>query len=120
MDNIKITATFIIPGRTMFTEEECEQNKSFYDFNQLQVDYHKNKSEYVHETIHFHTRGTKHVKQVINMPQETYDYFIATPVAKTSVSHWKRLPNGEKIKMHLTEQMHDMGAIKVNFIIHKD
>lgn len=119
MDNIKLSLSILLPGSTMFSEQECskqlkkqfktKRGKSFYK-TVLVPDYDKHDSFTIKVTegkkevpLTVFIRKTKSARQVLNLSEEAYDYFISKEVPIGFLGGpkaWNSLTNNQKIKWH--------------------
>lgn len=94
MDNIKITASFTLPGRTPIIEtKEGESNKIV---------------------------GYKTCTQTINMTEETYKHMLYNTCNNIGLKHWKQMSENQRIAEHLKEVQGNLGASSFEFIIYKN
>lgn len=129
MDNIKLSVTFELPGSTMLTSQECEENpKENYTsetityFSPVQYkDGKKTKTKYVKETMKINVRKSIPAKQCINMTMEAYQEMISnTPIPGVPPSTWKKLTKNERIIAHLERIAKDLNSTNYQFTILDD
>ena len=117
MNNIKISARFKLRGSIMYSEKDQNGEPLHYDVNTMDF-YNKKKGKI--ETVKFNTSRCKPCIQTISMSMEAYKYMISTPADNTSVNHWKRMSENQRIVAHLKEIQHDLGAISFEFTVLED
>ena len=133
MDNIKLSLTVLLPGSTMVsTEESVKQLKKAYKTKKgktyyktvLVPDWDKHDSFTIKVTeggrevpIEVFIRKTKSAKQVINMTQEAYDYYISaeSPIGFLGgAKAWNKLTRDQKLKWHCINIAKQVGGYVSN------
>ncbi len=140
MTDVKLSLSIILPGSVMLSEQECSKqlkkqvkNKSgkvitkngkplykkvnVLDFDKcdsfelsLQVDKKT-------EIIKVFTRKCKQAKQVINLSEAAFQYFISNEQPSEFRGNWKSLSKNKKISWHCNRIAQQMGGILENFQI---
>lgn len=128
MSENKLSLTFVLPGRTIMSSQECEKNpKENYIVQKFVVPNHgKNKKSSV-KTIYVQIRKTKNASQHLNISKEAYLNLLDTPVdakfsrlVKTKKGFkraWDLLTNQEKLKHHFDLMANDFHAISYSYEI---
>lgn len=129
MDNVKLSVTFILPGSTMLTSQECEENPT-ENYQTEQVQFYstvkvregkKIKFKHVKDSFTIKTRKCIPAKQVVNMTSDAYFAMISgTPVEGFMPGAWKKLSKHEKIEAHLERLAKDYNAIDFTYTILED
>lgn len=113
LQDIKLSATFILPGRILVaekpiskkgkTQEELQQMKEkFYATHKMETITFRCGGK--QETIHIFTRKGKPATQKMNMNKSAYDYMISSEsyaAANKSLYEWNRMGKTAKITAHL-------------------
>lgn len=102
MDNIKLTAKFILNGASMYSEAECEKDSEKYQYNFMMLHSFEG-GKNTTEKVTFLTRRTKPIFQVINISQDAYEEWLNHAPYREKYKLFKKLSNEEKIKAHLEE-----------------
>lgn len=108
MDNVKITATFTLPGRV--------KNPTLEKVHTLDVQDKKGKFE----TLKFTTSEYTEVNQTINMSQEAYEGMMTSPCNGIPPKKWKTIPKALRVMEHLKAIKHDLHASHFTFVIYDD
>ena len=135
IDN-KLSLTFILPGSTMMSSQECEKNpKKNYMTHSIMMP-HKikgNKMKPVLKPMYVRTRGFRTSSQHINMSTEAYLYMLNTPTSaklakvvkvnpKTggAIRAWDLLTEHKRLCHHLDMIANDLHAISYTYEILQD
>lgn len=124
IDN-KLSLTFILPGSTLVSSQECEKNpKESY------ISRKSKRRKDVVDVVYEQPRKTKTAAQHINVNTEAYLYMLNTPTntklakrvktAKGIVRAWDLLSEHERIKHHLDLMAHDLHAISYKYEVLED
>lgn len=105
MNEIKLSLTILLPGRTILSKEACL--KTMQKGNEIVVveDYDKCDKSYVNvgkRTYTIHTRKCKPATQKINLGRDAYEYFISNECpywCKPKV--WSNLSKKQRLLAHL-------------------
>lgn len=120
MTEIKVSLSLLVPGATMLSSQEWEENsKKLLNEEKIVVET-KQKGKVKRETITIHTRKQRLVTQHIDMTQEAYQYMLNTPAEPKFIRIWNNLSKSERLKKHFDLIAHDLGAIKYSFEILDD
>lgn len=129
IDN-KLSLTFVLPGGTLVSSQECEKNpKESYITHKIMVSETKGKGKYkrtITKPLYVHTRKARTASQHINMSTEAYLHMLSTPVndklAKVvkvtksgAVRAWDLLSEHERLTHHLDLIAHDLHAISYEY-----
>lgn len=108
MDSIKIQANFNIAGSQMYSEAECEVDKTKTTHETLQIksvvnSKAKNK-KYEYTTLHTNIRKSIPAIQTMSYTYEAYKYWISNEAPSFSnPKEWKKKSKKERIEAHLKE-----------------
>ena len=133
IDN-KLSLTFVLPGSTLLSSQECEENpKESYITHKILIPEIKGKGKNkktVFKPLFIKTRKTRTVTQHINMNTDAYVYMLNTPTndklarkVKNKgkvVTAWNLLSEDKKLRAHLDLLAHDLGAISYSYEILQD
>lgn len=97
MDNIKVSATFILRGTI---------KAHIYGKNH-QCDIHK-------------APKYKECKQSISMTEDAYKEMMSTPIKGVNIKHWKKMSENQRISEHLKEIQHSLRAKSFDFVVYND
>lgn len=105
---IKISATFIIPGRTLRTEAECQNDETLYTNVTLKTFNGKKYKKY-----HWKERTTIPSTQVINMSEEAYQHMTDPQACPNWCRQrdWLQLSKKKRIESHLDMIANDLKGI---------
>lgn len=139
MDNIKLSLSIVLPGRTLWSREESLKPLMKVQFNkngkpikdkagnvvrkeELCEDYSKHESISVtlqngrqEETIKVLVRKCKPAKQVINLTQEAYDEMVSNTKPYGFKGNWQQLSRNQKLKWHCDQIAASLGGTVENF-----
>lgn len=144
MNEIKLSLTVVLPGRTMLSKDEClkttqkeitKKSKSgkIYkktieiqvedwdkcDSNPLRVTDSQSKKS---EVITFHTRKCKPATQSLNINKESYEYMIdkySCPSWSTP-RKWAAMSEKERLKAHLQRTVEHLGGVSYTYQVFED
>lgn len=141
MSEIKVNLSVILPGRILFSEEEClkttrkalkKGNKNYFtlvqspDFNKLNQNHFKVEIEksgkIVKESITFYTRKCRPASQSINLSKEAYN----TMIDKNSCpawfknSLWQQMGKKARLETHLERIMQSLGGLSYTYKVFED
>lgn len=134
MKEIKVSLKVTLPGRVLFSQEECLKTTKTYFTNKrgkkafrLDTIVDKSKTELNtfkvdKKIVHFVTRKCKPVYQQINLDIDTYKYMISTsdnPVGCTP-SKWKRLNTRERLEFHLRGICEALSGTEYSYYVFED
>lgn len=134
IDN-KLSLTFVLPGRTIMSSQECEKNpKENCNTHRIILSETKGKGKNKKtktEPFYVHTRKARPASQHINMSTEAYLHMLNTPVnaklakvVKTNkfktIRAWDLLSEHDRLKHHLDLIAHDLHAISYEYEILED
>lgn len=141
---IKVSLNVVLPGRTMFSKEEClktiqkEVTKKFKsgkiykktievqvedwdkcNSNTLRVTDSQNKKS---EVITFHTRKSKPATQTINIHKEAYDYMTDANECPSWVKPfvWKKMNKTKRLESHLQRTAEHLGGTSYTYRVYED
>lgn len=112
MENIKLTATFYLPGAS--DEQRSGDAKQPKVTTFINVD---------GERVKVLLNKKKLAKQVVNMSDEAYKFMQTVdsyPESMRDFSKWKNMKKDERLLLHLRNMQDDLGAIYFTFTIHQD
>jgi len=119
MDNVKVCASFILPGSKIPAEYSYSKN------GKKKV----NKNiEYVQQTVRLKSGKNQVInlikpipaKQSIKITKEAYDFWIETPVSGMNTKFWNNMSKTFRVKHHLMEIAKSIGGELDDFEIMKD
>lgn len=134
IDN-KLSLTFVIPGSTLVSSQECEKNpKKNSITHKIVLTYTKGRGKHkkvVNKSLYIKTRKCKTATQHINMSTEAYLHMLNTPTTLKLTKlvrgengelkrAWDLLSNHEKLMQHLDLLAHDLKAISYEYEILND
>lgn len=111
---IKLSVTFILPGRVLCGADNCQsvENEKF--------SIHVFTKKGGHENLTVTTRGCKPASQVINMSKEALYAMITDPAPGYNLKRWATLSRNERIKKHLDITAEYLGAKSFTWTEYKD
>ena len=119
MDNVKICASFILPGSVRPAEYSYSKN------GKKKV----NKNiEYVQQTVRLKNGKSQVInlikplpaKQSIKITNEAYEAWLVTPVQGMTSKYWSNMSKSFRIKHHLQDIAESIGGELSDFEIMKD
>lgn len=122
MNDIKISVTFIIPGRQMYSEQAAnslqEDSNSGYEEN-IQEYITKNKKKV---SIKYLTRKSIPARQSIKMTEEAYYYMTGKDSCPEweRKSNWLRMSKRQRLKSHFDKIKEDLHAYEYSYEIFED
>lgn len=121
MNDIKIRLSLVIPGATMLSSQECEQNpKENYDEHKVIIQFSKGKGKKAKELKKFvtiKTRKCNTAKQSINITEEAYNHMISTPTSAKLARIWNMMPKKKRLEAHFDLIANDLHALSYSFEI---
>ena len=115
MYNIKVSASFVLPGRTLLAEQPCSKNGKTKEKKEKMMEeemVRNDKLSYHQETIYLkdkrliiNLRDAIPARQNLHLSEDAYNYMIApeNPVPGMKVFEWKRLTKTKRVRLHLEE-----------------
>lgn len=136
----KLSLTIILPGRTMFSKEECfkttrkvkvlKNGKKIFkkevtedpekvNIHTVKVD---GKEKEKPEVIHYTTRKFRPAKQTINISRDAYEGMIDDIPRrfKNRKSYWLSLPKKSRVEFNVNELAKSLGGTVDSYIIFED
>lgn len=118
MDNVKVCASFILPGRVRPVEYPYSKNGKNVESN----------VEYYQQTIKLSNGKTQIInlikptpaKQSLKIGNAAFNEMVNTPVSGVNVKHWNSLNKALRIKAHLMEIAQTLNGELESFEIMKD
>lgn len=144
MTDTKISLTIEVPGAKMVSKEESLKSTQVPVVDSLgkvirkkdgkpltklaEVDIPEKNDFYLLKgkvsngsySIKFGVRKQELIKQVINLSNDAYDYFVETPTKKFTLAAWKRMGKEERVKAHLESIASHLGGKVSNYYIFED
>lgn len=131
MLEIKISATFLLPGSTLVAEKPIsKKGKSKEQLEQLKQEYYRTHKQ---ETVAFYCNRQRHIIEIwtrkgkpatqkINLCKEAYDYMISSEGYTGIVSKhdWARTSKKMRVKLHLMQIAESLGGSLLDFAILED
>lgn len=113
--NIKISLSIELPGSTMFSKEASFKNATpLPDKHNKEFMKIKNGNGNL-ETITINTRKCIPAKQVINISEEAYNYFISDEKPPEYRSDWKKMSSAARLYYHLDSIAKAMGGKMIDY-----
>ena len=124
MDNIKVSVTFILPGRVLLTQDEAEHLEKEKEGNgfettkmQVRLDLKSNKTE----TITVRSRKCRTATQTLNLTNEAYHYMIGREaLLPYTEKSWNKLGPKAKLELHLKGICDSLGGISYSYKVFED
>lgn len=118
MDNVKVSATFVLPGRTLVAEKSISK-KDTITYHEEIVSFFCDKKRH---TINLQLRNGKPAIQKMNITLESYNYMTSDEGRLESISKgmWKQLSKAKKVKLHLAEIAKNIDGKLLEFSIFED
>lgn len=140
MIETKLSLTIVLPGRTMFSKEEClkttrkvkvlKNGKKIFKketaedpekviVHTIRVDGKKKEKP---EVIHYTTRKFKPAKQIINISRDAYEGMVNDVPKKywDRKSYWLSLPVKVRVEFNVNELAKSLGGIVDSYVIFED
>ncbi len=117
MDNVKVSATFSLPGSLLVAENSISKTEENYH-NETVSFYADNKRH----TLTIRLRNGKPALQKMNLTLEAYNYMISNDGKPTEISKgmWGQMSKAKKVKTNLLEIAQSLNAKLVEFTIFDD
>ena len=135
IDN-KISLTFILPGSTMMSSQECEKNpKKNYITHKIMMPHsiRGKRMKPVFKPMFIKTRGFRNALQHINMSTEAYVHMLNTPTSAklakvvkvdpktgSTIRAWDLLSAHQRLCYHFDMIANDLHAISYSYEILED
>lgn len=117
MVDIKISLNIELPGNTMYSKEASFKNATpipdRHNKEFLKVEDGKGNFE----TLAINTRKCIPAKQVINLSQEAYDYFISDDKPAEYRGDWKKMSQAARLHWHMEETAKALGGRMIDFTV---
>ena len=127
MIDVKINASFILPGSVLHAEllstrkRGKKEKKEEKEKQGIQILYRQETIRLPKgQSIVINLRKAKPAKQVVHLSLDAYNYMIESPVQGVTAFHWKSLSKNKRIKAHLEEMAANLGAELESFVILED
>lgn len=129
MSTVKLSVTIVLPGSTMMSSQECDENpKENYNKHRVLLsvkhfDKKTRKTFYKKEAIEFQTRKCIPAQQVLKMSEEAYKAMVSEmcPVwFMPNVSKWKRLSKEARLHEHLDRLCESMQGLYYTYAVFDD
>lgn len=131
MLEIKVSATFLLPGSTLVAEKPISKTgKSKEQLEQLKQEYYRTHKQ---ETVAFYCNRQRHIIEIwtrvgkpatqkINLCKEAYDYMISSEgyVGIVPKHDWSRTSKKMRVKLHLMQIAESLGGSLLDFAILED
>lgn len=131
MLEIKVSATFLLPGSTLVAEKPIsKKGKSKEQLEQLKQEYYRTHKQ---ETVAFYCNRQRHIIEIwtrvgkpatqkINLCKEAYNYMTSNEgYADVSNKHdWSRTSKKMRVKLHLMQIAESIGGSLLDFVILED
>lgn len=115
MTDTKISLSIELQGGTMYSKEASFKNaKPIPDkHNKEFLKIEDGKGHF--ETITINTRKCIPAKQVVNLSQEAYDYFISDEKPIEYRGDWKKMSEAARLHWHMEETAKALGGKMIDF-----
>lgn len=141
MDDVKLSLTVTLPGRVMFSKQEClkplkktvvDKRNRKKEIDILVEDFAKTDDHSlvvttkvdgkdVRETINFRTRKCRPVTQVINMTSDAYNYMISAECPTwEKKKDWNKFSKKERLESHLHQTALHLGGLVKHYKVFED
>ena len=131
MLEIKVSATFLLPGSTLVAEKPIsKKGKNKEQLEQLKQEYYNTHKQ---ETVAFYCNRQRHIIEIwvrkgkpatqkLNLCKEAYDYMISSEgyVGIASKHDWSRTSKKMRVKLHLMHIAESLGGSLLDFAILED
>lgn len=122
MIDTKLSLSILLPGGTMYSKEESFKNSTKTIDGKENIDFRKFDSFSLKvwgenkklETIKVFTRKSKPAKQVINMTEEAYNYFISQERPENyrqELGPWGKLTPKQRLNWHCANIANSLGGV---------
>jgi hypothetical protein len=139
MDDIKVNLSIVLPGRTLFSKEEClktiqkesttKKGKVKKVFTQVE-DFAKTDKNTIsvytkengRELITFYTRKCIPAKQSLNISRDAYKYMTSTESCLSSIKQqrWASMSKKERLEAHLAEIVSSVKGVSFTYKVFED
>lgn len=128
MTEIKVSATFLLQGRTLVAEKPISRKgKTKEEFQALQQEYARtHKQECINlgkqGIINIWVRDGKPVTQKMNLSKEAYSYMISSEsyAGIATKNDWNHYSKTKKLKLHLMDIAQSINAKLLDFAVLED
>ena len=125
MSEIKVNASFMLPGSVLPAEPPCSKNgkKKKKKEEKEEILYQKEVIRLKNQApIVINLRVAKPVTQNMHLTKEAYSYMISAenPAKGQKLFDWKRLSNRKRLKAHLQNIASSIGGVLVDFVVLED
>lgn len=127
MTDVKINASFILPGRVLPAEPHLLKNvkrkrKEKEEKKENEILYRQETVRLKSKTIVVNLREGKPAKQNVNLSYEAYNFMTSpdNPIKGIKVFEWKRLTKNKRVKFHLQVLGESLGGKLEEFKILED
>lgn len=132
MSTAKLSVSIVLPGSTMVSSQECEQNpnksttvmpvvlETVKKFNKKE-----NKVYFKRDVINVNIRKTIPALQVIQMSEEAYEHMISNFCPEWFGSaggpnRWKKMSANEKLNAHLNRLCESFNGLSYSYTVFND
>ena len=131
MIEIKVSATFLLPGSTLVASKPIDKKgKTKEQLEQLKQEYYRT---HKYETVAFYCNRQRHIIEIwtrigkpatqkINLSKEAYTYMTSNEgYANVASKHeWVRTSKKMRVKLHLMQIAESLGGTLLDFAILED
>lgn len=117
MENIKVRASFILPGRVLPAEKSISKTDENQQDNYTTETIKMGKK---FGTITINLRKAKPITQVLNLTLEAYNYLTSNEAViggKFTAREWAKLTKHKKLKYHLIDMAQDLHGTLGDFVV---
>lgn len=125
MSDIKVNASFVLPGRTLPAEPPCSKKgkeKKEKKEESAEILYRQEKIRTKNQAIVINLRKGIPAKQVVHLSLDAYNYMTSqdNPPYGVKSFDWKRLSKTKRLKLHLQEIGKNFGGELEDFVVLED
>lgn len=137
MNDIKVSLTITLPGRVMFSKQECLKQlresyvdkkghkrfktKTVDDLDKCDISHTKVSDGFSSEILNIRTRKCKPATQSINLSTETYEYMISDACPhEIKISTWRTMKPKARLEAHLNGIAEYLGGTLLEYQVFED
>lgn len=111
---VKVSATFFIPGRKTYSEKQCEENPKLLQDEHITI-YDGKKKKNI--TYHYKIKTQEPALQRINLSQESYTYLTTTKPSFIPNKEWNNLSKKKRLEKQLVVISENFNGVLKEFEI---
>lgn len=127
MNEIAVNLSIVLPGSTMWSEEEClkttQENEETIDKTKVERHHMKmlDRKSKKQETVSFYTRKYRPAMQSININKDAFKYMTSRECPSfASPSKWVKLKPMERLEAHLKKITEHLGGTSYTYQVFGD